>query len=585
MAAEQLIYESSRVISTGASPIGVIQYLSNDAQVFCIKDGAQYAENAVVVKGDWSLHDTLTTIDNSPTGFNSMRLDHPSFGAVFGITDDMIFHVYVYAEDIGDLIENLEVTEQTDNQIKGLSFSLLNTSNVLLEAESSLFVPGAQVNVALTMGDGDEYFPMGTYFLDSVPFDPLATSLSYQGRSAVSRLKDSTFDTFNSDKEAVFTGNYGQICVDIITRYSDGEISADDIVVAFGEEEAVATFLPSDNVLDSLNKWLTSIGWVMVELYDGRYVIGGRTGLIQTYRPSNRYTFTRESDVFTRRVDKSSDGSYTRVGVKYGDPVSYVYAEVTAYPYWYSPAHKTLYIDAPAGSTQAQAQVLANTKAQEMSFVGVKEQCVGLIRPELTVGDVAQLNEGGINTVTGVITETKHQLGSQGFFTTFVTDSGGIILADNGTDIAVAITSSVWGANRSRRVSDFIRKPTTARSGDTGAQGFQGIQGIQGETGPQGIQGAQGPQGIQGETGAAGANGVGVPLGGSVGQLLSKKSETDFDTEWVTHSGGGDTLPTASAAYRGQYFILYGGTGVADAVYVCIKSATDGVYQWAVVAN
>lgn len=584
MATEQLIYEYSRVVSPAGSPVGVIQYYSNDAQVICIQEGGQAAENTVVRKGDWSLHDAILGIDNSPTTFHSMRLDHPSFGAVFGITDDMTFHVYVYAEDIGDLTDTLELTEQTDNQIKGLSFSLLNIDNRLLEAESSLFVPGAPISVALTMGDKEKYFPMGTYFLDSVPFDPLATSLSYQGRSAVSRLKDSTFDTFNSDKVAVFTGNYGQICVDIITRYSDGEISADDILVAFGEEEAVATFLPSDNVLDSFNKWLTSIGWVMVELYDGRYVIGERTGLIQTYCPSNRYTFTRELDVLTRRVDKSGDGSYTRVGVKYGDPLEYAYAEVTSYPYWYSPSHKTLYIDAPAGSTQAQAQVLANTKAQEMSFVGVKEQCVGLIRPELIVGDVAQLNEGGINTVTGVITETKHQLGSQGFFTTFVTDSGGVILADNGTDIAVAITSSVWGANRSRRMSDFIRKPTTARSGDTGAQGFQGIQGIQGETGPQGIQGAQGPQGIQGETGAAGANGVGVPTGGTTGQILSKKSTTDFDTEWTTHSSGGDTLPTASAEYRGQYFILYGGTGVADTVYVCIKSTTDEVYQWAVVA-
>lgn len=51
-----------------------------------------------------------------------------------------------------------------------------------------------------------------------------------------------------------------------------------------------------------------------------------------------------------------------------------------------------------------------------------------------------------------------------------------------------------------------------------------------GETGPQGTQGVAG---IQGPTGA------GVPVGGTLGQLLRKKSATDFDTEWATVSGGG----------------------------------------------
>lgn len=84
--------------------------------------------------------------------------------------------------------------------------------------------------------------------------------------------------------------------------------------------------------------------------------------------------------------------------------------------------------------------------------------------------------------------------------------------------------------------------------GETGAQGIQGVQGIQGETGPQGpqgIQGEQGIQGIQGErgetgaTGAQGAPGVGVPTGGTTGQVLKKVSNTDYDTEWADESGGG----------------------------------------------
>lgn len=41
----------------------------------------------------------------------------------------------------------------------------------------------------------------------------------------------------------------------------------------------------------------------------------------------------------------------------------------------------------------------------------------------------------------------------------------------------------------------------------------------------------------------------------------------------------GDTLPTASETYRGKVFIEFGGSGVADICYVCLKQA-DGTYEW-----
>ena len=85
--------------------------------------------------------------------------------------------------------------------------------------------------------------------------------------------------------------------------------------------------------------------------------------------------------------------------------------------------------------------------------------------------------------------------------------------------------------------------------GPQGVQGPQGLQGPQGEkgetgaTGAQGEQGVQGPQGPQGVQGPAGQNGVGVIAGGTTGQVLTKKSNTDYDTEWQTPSSGGMTNP------------------------------------------
>lgn len=116
-------------------------------------------------------------------------------------------------------------------------------------------------------------------------------------------------------------------------------------------------------------------------------------------------------------------------------------------------------------------------------------------------------------------------------------------------------------------------------TGPAGSDGEQGPQGIQGPQGPQGEAGADGPQGVPGEDGASayeiavvngfigtelqwlaslvgpqgdqgvsgqdgidgtdGANGVGVPVGGTTGQVLSKASGADYDTAWVNPAEAG----------------------------------------------
>jgi hypothetical protein len=57
--------------------------------------------------------------------------------------------------------------------------------------------------------------------------------------------------------------------------------------------------------------------------------------------------------------------------------------------------------------------------------------------------------------------------------------------------------------------------------------------GPQGSPGP---QGAAGPQGASGPQGATGPAGIGLPVGGTTDQLLAKKSNTNYDTQWVTPS-------------------------------------------------
>jgi len=54
--------------------------------------------------------------------------------------------------------------------------------------------------------------------------------------------------------------------------------------------------------------------------------------------------------------------------------------------------------------------------------------------------------------------------------------------------------------------------------------------GVQGPEGPEGPDGPIGPEGPEGPPGPAG---VGVPTGGTTGQILAKASNADYDDEWI----------------------------------------------------
>lgn len=86
-------------------------------------------------------------------------------------------------------------------------------------------------------------------------------------------------------------------------------------------------------------------------------------------------------------------------------------------------------------------------------------------------------------------------------------------------------------------------------NGEKGEKGDKGDQGEKGQDGTMSFEELTEEQkaslkGDQGEKGEQGENGVGVPTGGTSGQILAKKSDTDFDTEWVDNTGGDIVVPT-----------------------------------------
>lgn len=85
------------------------------------------------------------------------------------------------------------------------------------------------------------------------------------------------------------------------------------------------------------------------------------------------------------------------------------------------------------------------------------------------------------------------------------------------------------------------------------------------DTGP-----IRGPAGVDGNDGADGDDGVGVPVGGSTGQVLAKSSSTNYATSWITPFSGAyadlSGSPTlATIATSGAYADLSGApTSITD---------------------
>lgn len=77
---------------------------------------------------------------------------------------------------------------------------------------------------------------------------------------------------------------------------------------------------------------------------------------------------------------------------------------------------------------------------------------------------------------------------------------------------------------------------STIEVNQVGKQGAQGPQGATGATGAKGDTGNTGPQGPQGDPG------VGVPTGGTAGQVLTKESGDDYDADWQDPSGSVDSV-------------------------------------------
>jgi len=89
--------------------------------------------------------------------------------------------------------------------------------------------------------------------------------------------------------------------------------------------------------------------------------------------------------------------------------------------------------------------------------------------------------------------------------------------------------------------------------------------------------GTVGPAGAQGPAGSNGTNGQGVPTGGTTGQVLAKKSGTNYDTEWVAQSGGGGGGSVTSVTGTAPISVATGTTTPVVSIAAATTSAAGSM--------
>ncbi|MCK6608046.1 MAG: hypothetical protein L6Q46_07040 [Flavobacterium sp.] len=86
-----------------------------------------------------------------------------------------------------------------------------------------------------------------------------------------------------------------------------------------------------------------------------------------------------------------------------------------------------------------------------------------------------------------------------------------------------------------------------------------------------------GPQGPAGVNGTNGNNGVGVPTGGTTGQVLAKVNGADYNTQWITPSAGSSSTVLVHATATTSQTFPVGGNAVVPDVATCFNNVVTNV--------
>lgn len=473
----QLVWDCYRTVDGAKKLGGVVHYYDELSQSIYLSSGLM-TNVAAVPEGHWETATQIATSKITDDKFSLLRLDHPSNGTLYGVAHDgtkLILLRYMYSVDVSQIADSWSWLAQTDSAITQFDSSVQNIDITMFGDDVSIFQPGAKIRVSTFVGSSAPY-PIGTIWLDECGYGPLENTVKISGRNTIGYyLKDQTFDD-----NTKFEGTTTAVLSSILEYAGVSNFRIQEL-----ETEKTFEFKPSDTLLrgiESILDFYTTVDEKMeiIELTDGTVCIG-YDYWISEYLPRNYYSFDDGREVFKRNTTRAADGSYSKLRVtgkdSDGKELEPVIVDVETFYSWSLGSHRTKHISAPDGLTQDGLEEWAEAQAKMLQYIGISEDFVGPFRPQLVVGDIAEVIRGDSGSSLGVITQVKQVFDRQsGFLTEFSVDSGGVATDKNGYAV-YSRTANVHGYNRKQSIIDLVRytaekadKINSLTSSDVGAE-------------------------------------------------------------------------------------------------------------------
>lgn len=466
-----LVWTASREIGNdiNAKTGGLVHFYDEQAQTIFLNGGMK-SRYCSPKGGQWETTEWSFPSEhiNEETGWNRLNLDHPVNGILFGAVLDgtqLKFLRYRYAADLSQLADTVTWNSQIDNPVTQMTAAIINASAEFFTADSSLVQPGGRLALGVKMGDSEVY-PIGVVYLDDTNYKRTAKTVPLSGRNAIGYyLKDSKIGP-----ETAYSGTYPEVIGALMTnagvpqwetQYGEGSITYDHI-------KPMDTFLETIQWVNDIAYYSITDPMVLAELPDGTVISAWRS-IVSKRLPNGYYTFNDGSDVFARETKKNADAVYAGVyatGKDFdGKDLVPVVKPIANYRFWNVPPNKLIELKSPEGwvATQPDLEWWALDAAKKRQYTGITESFESPFRPQLLVGDVAEVIRDGAGVTLGVITQVKHTMGRKGFSTFFTCDSGGeIITTEDGLAVLV---SGEYGYNRKQNIGDLVRKISAAGKG------------------------------------------------------------------------------------------------------------------------
>lgn len=449
-----LVWDFYRSVDGVQNLGGVIHYWDETSQSLWLSSGIK-TNVAEIPEGHWETAEIQDTVDVGTPKYDSLSLDHPYNGVLFGaaMLDGELFYIrHVYAMDCSDIISSGQLGFSNNNAVVQLKANLMNIKEIIFTNEATVFQPGAKVVFSITAGD-EIPMEMCVSYLDSVDFDVRSSTVPISGRNNIGfKLMQSTFD-----EDMKITGLPHEVAQDICCIAGISKLFIQPM-----NEEREYEFRADQTLMSGLEQICGFYpGWKVMELPSGTIVIGPPS-FINNYQSNGYYVFEKGS-VFKRKTKRSCDAAYTKARITgkdaEGNDLTPVVVPVKCYSQWGLPPNKTYHEKMPDGYTQAELQAYAESVAEMLQYVGVGEDFTGSFQPQLSIGDVAAIDNGdGTMTTLGLVTSIKHSFGKSGFITDFSTDSGGVLMETFDSEGNVlTITKPLNGYNRKQTLKDLIQ--------------------------------------------------------------------------------------------------------------------------------